>query len=37
MNPRAPSDEQVAALVPDATAAPSMHNAQPWRFRHEGC
>ncbi|MFD7880351.1 Acg family FMN-binding oxidoreductase [Streptomyces sp. NPDC059766] len=23
----------VTALVADATAAPSMHNAQPWRFR----
>ncbi|GGN48496.1 nitroreductase [Streptomyces albiflavescens] len=23
----------VSALVADATAAPSMHNAQPWRFR----
>ncbi|TQK50022.1 hypothetical protein FBY35_0315 [Streptomyces sp. SLBN-118] len=23
----------VAALVKDATTAPSMHNAQPWRFR----
>lgn len=23
----------VASLVADATAAPSMHNAQPWRFR----
>ncbi|GAA2101424.1 nitroreductase [Streptomyces albiaxialis] len=25
--------ETVAALVRDATAAPSMHNAQPWKFR----
>ncbi|MEU5122626.1 Acg family FMN-binding oxidoreductase [Streptomyces asoensis] len=25
--------ETVTALVEDATAAPSMHNAQPWRFR----
>ncbi|MFH8371718.1 Acg family FMN-binding oxidoreductase [Streptomyces sp. NPDC018031] len=25
--------ETVAALVRDAAAAPSMHNAQPWRFR----
>ncbi|MFG3258630.1 Acg family FMN-binding oxidoreductase [Streptomyces sp. NPDC048172] len=25
--------ETVAALVEDATAAPSMHNAQPWKFR----
>ncbi|MFE2638620.1 Acg family FMN-binding oxidoreductase [Streptomyces scopuliridis] len=24
----------VAGLVSDATAAPSMHNAQPWRFRY---
>ncbi|SCK11467.1 Nitroreductase family protein [Streptomyces sp. WMMB 714] len=23
----------VASLITDATAAPSMHNAQPWRFR----
>ncbi|MFE0252357.1 Acg family FMN-binding oxidoreductase [Streptomyces sp. NPDC059010] len=30
----APSDERVAALVHDAVAAPSMHNAQPWRFRY---
>ncbi|WP_407698449.1 Acg family FMN-binding oxidoreductase [Streptomyces cyaneochromogenes] len=29
-----PSDERVAALVHDAAAAPSMHNAQPWRFRY---
>ncbi|MFE1248512.1 Acg family FMN-binding oxidoreductase [Streptomyces sp. NPDC058735] len=28
------SDEDVAALVRDAAAAPSMHNAQPWRFRY---
>ncbi|MFI9612906.1 Acg family FMN-binding oxidoreductase [Streptomyces sp. NPDC052023] len=34
MSRRAPSDEQVAALVHDAAAAPSMHNAQPWRFRY---
>jgi hypothetical protein len=34
VNPRAPSDEQVAALVQDAAAAPSMHNAQPWHFRY---
>ncbi|WP_406164739.1 hypothetical protein [Streptomyces sp. NBC_00996] len=27
-------DEQVVtALIADATAAPSLHNAQPWRFR----
>ncbi|MHB9856107.1 Acg family FMN-binding oxidoreductase [Streptomyces krungchingensis] len=25
--------QSVTALVEDATAAPSMHNAQPWRFR----
>ncbi|MGW1071199.1 Acg family FMN-binding oxidoreductase [Streptomyces sp. NPDC002537] len=25
---------RVAELVRDATAAPSMHNAQPWRFRY---
>lgn len=29
-----PSDERVTALVHDAAAAPSMHNAQPWRFRY---
>jgi len=29
-----PSDEVVTALVRDATAAPSMHNAQPWRFQY---
>ncbi|ADI03408.1 hypothetical protein SBI_00287 [Streptomyces bingchenggensis BCW-1] len=28
------SDAEVAALVRDASAAPSMHNAQPWRFRY---
>ncbi|MET9391096.1 nitroreductase family protein [Streptomyces sp. NPDC006624] len=28
------SDADVAALVRDAAAAPSMHNAQPWRFRY---
>lgn len=27
--------EAVTALVSDAVAAPSMHNAQPWLFRHE--
>ncbi|MEU5592846.1 nitroreductase family protein [Streptomyces sp. NPDC020298] len=26
-------EKTVARLVADATAAPSMHNAQPWRFR----
>ncbi|MFJ6836774.1 Acg family FMN-binding oxidoreductase [Streptomyces sp. NPDC091209] len=34
MNPRTPTDEWVAALVHDAAAAPSMHNAQPWRFAY---
>ncbi|MEU4154374.1 nitroreductase [Streptomyces sp. NPDC026659] len=30
-----PLDERtVTALVADATTAPSLHNAQPWRFRH---
>ncbi|MFE6286067.1 Acg family FMN-binding oxidoreductase [Streptomyces sp. NPDC057877] len=33
-HPTPPSDERVAALVQDAVAAPSMHNAQPWRFRY---
>ncbi len=33
MNQQAPSDEWVAAVIRDAVAAPSMHNAQPWRFR----
>ncbi|MGQ4388674.1 Acg family FMN-binding oxidoreductase [Streptomyces sp. SAS_270] len=28
-------ESTVIALVTDATAAPSMHNAQPWRFRFE--
>lgn len=27
-------EELVTALVHDAAAAPSMHNAQPWRFRY---
>ncbi|MDG9701624.1 nitroreductase family protein [Streptomyces sp. DH37] len=27
-------EERVTALVRDAAAAPSMHNAQPWRFRY---
>lgn len=26
------NDETVTELVGDAVAAPSMHNAQPWRF-----
>lgn len=34
MNQQAPSEERVKALVRDAAAAPSMHNAQPWRFRY---
>ncbi|MFD8252521.1 Acg family FMN-binding oxidoreductase [Streptomyces werraensis] len=29
-----PADKQVTSLVRDATAAPSMHNAQPWFFRY---
>ncbi|MGI5452091.1 Acg family FMN-binding oxidoreductase [Streptomyces sp. CA-249302] len=28
------STTHITALVAAATAAPSMHNAQPWRFRH---
>ncbi|MFI9025202.1 Acg family FMN-binding oxidoreductase [Streptomyces sp. NPDC053560] len=33
--PVLPLDKKtVTALVRDATAAPSMHNAQPWRFRY---
>lgn len=28
------TDATVRALAEDAAAAPSMHNAQPWRFRH---
>ncbi|WP_436840051.1 Acg family FMN-binding oxidoreductase [Streptomyces abikoensis] len=27
-------DDQVTELVGEAVAAPSMHNAQPWRFRY---
>lgn len=34
MSQRALSPERVATLVRDATAAPSMHNAQPWRFSY---
>ncbi|WCE01711.1 nitroreductase family protein [Streptomyces sp. HUAS 31] len=34
MTRRTPADERVAALIHDATAAPSMHNAQPWQFRY---
>ncbi|HET9382575.1 MAG TPA: nitroreductase family protein [Streptomyces sp.] len=33
MSQPAPSDEWVTAVVGDAVTAPSMHNAQPWRFR----
>ncbi|MFX4290952.1 nitroreductase [Streptomyces bohaiensis] len=32
--PTTPDDATVVALVRDATAAPSMHNAQPWLFRY---
>ncbi|MER5184187.1 nitroreductase family protein [Streptomyces sp. NPDC002896] len=28
------NEESVTALVYDATAAPSLHNAQPWHFRY---
>ncbi|MEV6110847.1 nitroreductase [Streptomyces sp. NPDC051940] len=28
-------EKTVTSLVADATAAPSMHNAQPWRFRYD--
>ncbi|WP_330455587.1 nitroreductase [Streptomyces sp. NBC_00820] len=32
-----PFDEDtITGLVADATAAPSLHNAQPWRFRYLG-
>ncbi|WP_257232335.1 nitroreductase family protein [Streptomyces sp. Rer75] len=34
MSVQPPADEVVTALVRDATAAPSMHNAQPWRFQY---
>ncbi|MFJ3981936.1 Acg family FMN-binding oxidoreductase [Streptomyces fungicidicus] len=34
MNRQALTDERAADLVRDAAAAPSLHNAQPWRFRH---
>ncbi|MZE55277.1 nitroreductase, partial [Streptomyces sp. SID5770] len=30
----APTRALVASLVEDAVTAPSMHNAQPWRFVH---
>ncbi|MFF8916732.1 Acg family FMN-binding oxidoreductase [Streptomyces sp. NPDC015032] len=29
-----PDDTTLTGLVADATAAPSMHNAQPWQFRY---
>ncbi|GAA1301079.1 Acg family FMN-binding oxidoreductase [Streptomyces javensis] len=32
--PRSLSEAVVMSLVEDATAAPSMHNAQPWRFQY---
>ncbi|MFF2847775.1 nitroreductase [Streptomyces sp. NPDC058001] len=31
---RTVDDSMVARLVDDASAAPSMHNTQPWRFRY---
>ncbi|MCM2579765.1 Acg family FMN-binding oxidoreductase [Streptomyces meridianus] len=34
MSVRSIDRHQVAALVADAVMAPSMHNAQPWRFRY---
>ncbi|MFC3584283.1 Acg family FMN-binding oxidoreductase [Streptantibioticus rubrisoli] len=34
MAPNMMNDARVAELVREATAAPSMHNAQPWRFRY---
>ncbi|MFF2328797.1 MULTISPECIES: Acg family FMN-binding oxidoreductase [unclassified Streptomyces] len=34
MPSQTPDDATLAGLVSDATAAPSMHNAQPWRFRY---
>ncbi|MFF8633576.1 Acg family FMN-binding oxidoreductase [Streptomyces pilosus] len=33
MSTRSLTQETVTALVHDATAAPSLHNAQPWRFQ----
>ena len=32
--PRSLDDATLTGLVADSTAAPSMHNAQPWRFRY---
>ncbi|MFI0714626.1 Acg family FMN-binding oxidoreductase [Streptomyces inhibens] len=34
MSPRTLDDATVTGIVTDATTAPSMHNAQPWRFRY---
>ncbi|MFB6814806.1 Acg family FMN-binding oxidoreductase [Streptomyces sp. NPDC056347] len=34
MPAQTPTDATVTDLVADATAAPSMHNTQPWRFRY---
>ncbi|MEU9983123.1 nitroreductase [Streptomyces sp. NPDC050856] len=34
MPPHAPDVDSLNSWVADATAAPSMHNAQPWRFRY---
>ncbi|MCX5521644.1 nitroreductase [Streptomyces bobili] len=34
MTGRTLEPETVSTLVAEATAAPSMHNAQPWRFRY---
>ncbi|MFB6944242.1 MULTISPECIES: hypothetical protein [unclassified Streptomyces] len=34
MPTRALDDTALTGLVADATAAPSMHNAQPWQFRY---
>ncbi|MFE2374529.1 Acg family FMN-binding oxidoreductase [Streptomyces sp. NPDC059398] len=34
MSAHTPDEVAAAHLVLDATAAPSMHNAQPWRFRY---
>lgn len=35
LQPHLVDAEVAVALVRDATAAPSMHNAQPWRFRFD--
>ncbi|WP_329600030.1 nitroreductase [Streptomyces pseudovenezuelae] len=35
MQQRQLEENTVITLVSEATAAPSMHNAQPWRFRYE--